>query len=426
MNYMSSKPVVLGLSVLSILLALVLIQASSTELQANSLDNPLSDYHDSRAFGGDPVDLATGLYYFNENDIVTFEQPPIKLTRTYRNRDQVSRAFGIGATHPYEIFLVGDGNRFTYVELILADGGRIRFERVSPGISYSDAIFEHTATPTEFYRARLAWDRGGWTIKLTNGASYSFLECNDTSVCSLVRYTDPQGKKIEIKRDTQGRAQAIILPSGNRITLDADSKGRIKSAEYWQFPIIQRCYYEYDMRGRLIRVRRHLAMVEQTEDIETSYAYDDLDQIQRVNWTDVSMVNDYDEGGHIIRQTISNGKIFKFRYVLDNQSRIIQTDVWEPDRTLRRVTFNAQGYTLTDAIGLLTERMISYRRESPGNRIVAVSIWCYTKKGLLQTEEQIHVGEDSDNIVERLKKRCTQKKPPHKFDLSDFAFDVHR
>ena len=46
------------------------------------------------------------------------------LSRVYRQSDSRSRSFGIGATHPYDIFLVGDLNPYTYQELILADGGK--------------------------------------------------------------------------------------------------------------------------------------------------------------------------------------------------------------------------------------------------------------------------------------------------------------
>jgi hypothetical protein len=34
---------------------------------------------------------------------------PITLTRTYRPNDSWSRPFGIGATHPYEMFIGGNG-----------------------------------------------------------------------------------------------------------------------------------------------------------------------------------------------------------------------------------------------------------------------------------------------------------------------------
>jgi hypothetical protein len=44
--------------------------------------------------------------------------------------------FGIGTTFQYDIFMVGDINPYDYQELILPDGGRVRFDRISPGTSW--------------------------------------------------------------------------------------------------------------------------------------------------------------------------------------------------------------------------------------------------------------------------------------------------
>ncbi len=60
------------------------------------------------------------------------------------------RAFGRGATHAYDIFLVGDNTPYTFMDLILVDGVRVHFTRTSPGVAFADAIFEHTASPTRF------------------------------------------------------------------------------------------------------------------------------------------------------------------------------------------------------------------------------------------------------------------------------------
>jgi len=56
---------------------------------------------------------------------------PIVLTRTYRQNDSGSRAFGIGSSHSYELFLVGDTNPYTFMDLILPDGERIHFVRTT-------------------------------------------------------------------------------------------------------------------------------------------------------------------------------------------------------------------------------------------------------------------------------------------------------
>src|SRR6266446_4670666 len=97
---------------------------------------------------GDPVDAGTGLFTLEKTDVALPGVMPITLRRSYRQKDNVSRAFGIGASHSYDCWLAGDANPWTYQDLILADGGRIHYTRLSSGTSYGDAVYEHTGTQT--------------------------------------------------------------------------------------------------------------------------------------------------------------------------------------------------------------------------------------------------------------------------------------
>ena len=114
------------------------------------------------AKGGDPVDLATGLFVMEKTDLAVDDIMPIAITRTYRQDDARSRAFGIGASHPYDMFLVGDTFPYTYTDLILADGSRHHFTRISPGTGFADAVYEHTETQSRFYKAQIGWNGTGW------------------------------------------------------------------------------------------------------------------------------------------------------------------------------------------------------------------------------------------------------------------------
>jgi len=40
----------------------------------------------------------------------------------------------------------------------LPGGGSIHYARISPGTGYADAVYETTASPTRFYKSRIAWD----------------------------------------------------------------------------------------------------------------------------------------------------------------------------------------------------------------------------------------------------------------------------
>jgi hypothetical protein len=59
-------------------------------------------------------------------------------------------------------------------KVILPDGGRLVFPLISAGTSYRDAVFEHTATPTRFFKARITWNEVGWDLRLKDGTVYTF------------------------------------------------------------------------------------------------------------------------------------------------------------------------------------------------------------------------------------------------------------
>src|SRR5437899_1396970 len=125
--------------------------------------------------GGDPVNLATGLFVLRKTDLsVPDGIMPVSLTRTYRPGDTRSRGFGIGASHSYDFFIVGDKVPYTYIDLILPDGGRIHYSLLSEATSFGDAVYEHTATQTRFYKTRISWNGGGWDLKFNDGTLYKF------------------------------------------------------------------------------------------------------------------------------------------------------------------------------------------------------------------------------------------------------------
>ena len=94
----------------------------------------------------DPVDLGTGLFVMEKTGLELQDVIPLALTRTYRPQDHDKRPFGIGTTHAYGIFL-WSADQWQEVDLVLPDGSRIHYPRISPGIWWQDAAFEHTTTP---------------------------------------------------------------------------------------------------------------------------------------------------------------------------------------------------------------------------------------------------------------------------------------
>jgi hypothetical protein len=79
-------------------------------------------------------------------------------------------------------------NPYTYQDLILPDGGRIHFPRVSSGTSWTDAVYQNTSSPGKFFGSVLKWDQStgyAWTLTLKDGTVYSFAdEAGSTSARS--------------------------------------------------------------------------------------------------------------------------------------------------------------------------------------------------------------------------------------------------
>jgi len=217
------------------------------------------------------VDLSTGLYGREDDDLVLNTAMPMVLRRTYNSGDAHVRRFGLDWSHSGEWWLYGDGNpRIPWADLILPSGTRIHFERISPGQTQEDAVLLHNSSPTEFNGALLSWTGALWEMRLRDGSAARFLDCNSgKEVCSLVERRDAQGHRIAYVRNADGTL------------LKMESDG-------------QSIAFDYDDRRRIVRVHDTLRR-------EVSYLYDDRDRLLRATWSD-GIVREYayDERGKLI------------------------------------------------------------------------------------------------------------------------------
>jgi YD repeat-containing protein len=182
---------------------------------------------------GDPVDTGTGLFVYSKTDFVIPDTLPIEFTRTYRQGDSVARPFGIGFSHSYEMFIVGATWPYTFIDLILPDGGRVHYDRVSPGTSYSDAVYEHTGSPSAFFKSRIRWV-GGWELKLTNGTTYNFPDGENQVVpqkAALIGVRDRNGNQLTLIRNVDGDLTRIATPNGRSLDFTYDTSHHITKAK---------------------------------------------------------------------------------------------------------------------------------------------------------------------------------------------------
>ena len=312
---------------------------------------------------GDPVDLSTGLFVFNKTDLILPDTIPLVLSRTYRPNDSATRPFGRGANHPYGMFL-WSARQYEQVDLVLPDGARIHYPRISSGTGYTDAVFEHTATPTVFYQSRIAWNGDGWNLTLRDGTVYIF---GENAPLQAIR--DRLGNQITLTRanGTSGNITRLRSPNGRWIAFTYDGSNRITQAKDNSGRTIG---YEYDSSGRLWKVTNPDGGV-------TEYSYDSDHRMLTIKDARgiTFLTNEYDSNGRVKKQTQADTTTYQFAYTVDSNDKITQTDVTDPRGAVRRVTFNAAGYPVTETYALDTdhEQTVTYERQAGTNKLLRVT-----------------------------------------------------
>jgi len=200
----------------------------------------------------DPFDVGTGVYYREYEDLFVKDTIPIDFVRSQMNMDPRSRSFGIGGMASYDMFIVGDVNKFSWVALVRANGEQERYERISPGTGFADAVFENKTSLNRFFGSRIAWKKfGGWSVGLSDGTEYTIQGCAPNSkpgLCAVTEIKNSQGDRLTIRRDRDGNILRIISPHGHTVSIEHDSEERITKATddvgHW-------VKYEYDEHGGL-------------------------------------------------------------------------------------------------------------------------------------------------------------------------------
>lgn len=330
----------------------------------------------------DPVDPATGLFVYENTDFILPDTIPIKFTRTYRQNDSTPRAFGIGATDSYDIFLTGTVFPYTYLDLVLPDGSRIHYPRISPGTSYTDAVYQHTASPTMFYGSTINWNStlSGWDLHLKDGELWHFPDSYQASRApqgGVISIQDRFGNTVTITRDRAGNVQQITSPNGrwlqfandttnNRVNQITDNTGRTVK-------------YTYDSSGRLSTVTDPNGNV-------TTYTYDSLNEMTSIKDGRgiVYLQNQFDGSGRVSLQTLANGGTYQFAYTTDSNGNITQTNVTDPNGNVHQIVFSAPpvfpdgfqsgGYPTSETLasGTSIQQTFTYSLTASGNFVSSV------------------------------------------------------
>jgi YD repeat-containing protein len=291
------------------------------------------------------VDLRYGLLLDQRTDFwIADKNIPLELTRVLRTQDSRSRAFGIGGNHNLNVFLVGDRWPFTWIDLVLENGGRSHFRRSNWGFGYWDARYTNRdMSGSKFAGSRIDWAWPGWTLK-GSGMTYEFPDPGGATRperAALIGIEAYNGARLALVRDAAGNLLRARLPDQYELAFTYDSQNRVtgiyeKSRGRFE--------YSYDTSG-------HLARVKDAGQRVTEYGYDEAGRMNRIvqDGKEVCTLR-YDGGDRVKSETLGRGRTYLFEYSLDNNGQISRVDITDQTGLVRRVRLSNAEYTLDESV----------------------------------------------------------------------------
>ena len=319
---------------------------------------------------GDPVDPSTGAFILEKTDLSLPDVMPLALTRTYNSMDNSPanvRPFGIGMTHNFGLFQ-WSGNDFVEGDLILPDGGRIHFTRISdPNGSWQSTVMENQSAPTAFYKSKLRFDGNAWEYKLNDGTVYIIGHS-----ASLQRIRDRHGNETRLTWSQTnifgagtGNLLRVTSPNGRWIAFTYDTHSPVNRITDITDNIGRNVHYTYDASG-------HLSTVTDPEGNVTTYTWDGNHRMISIKDARdiVYLTNRYDANGRVDKQTMADPTVvYTFAYTTDGSGNITQTEITNPRGYTKRLVYNADHYLTTqiEAVGQPEQRTTTIDRAANSN-----------------------------------------------------------
>ncbi|WP_238319568.1 DUF6531 domain-containing protein, partial [Xanthomonas maliensis] len=172
------------------------------------------------ATAGDPIDLRTGEFSYDETDVIVRGLVPISVARFYRPRDTMNREFGIGTAASFHYTLYSPTGDYNQLQLVLPGGVPIPFDRVSgSGLAgrwaqsgsvsgYAGATIEQ-GTPAGH----------GYLLSLRDGST---MYVNQYSPNRLEWTIDRFGNRVDYVYDA-GLMSRIVSANGRYLAITYDS-----------------------------------------------------------------------------------------------------------------------------------------------------------------------------------------------------------
>jgi YD repeat-containing protein len=290
---------------------------------AGPLDLPMENF---------TADLALGLFMQEKMDFYLDGDYPLAFRRMYRNADDQSRPFGIGANDSLDTFLVG--RMESYVDLVDEAGGRAHF------------VYANTVSGAEVYRSLggvykdARYERGVWRVTSKDGWTYLFPyrpKEPGTHVTVLTGMIDPKSEKFEMVRNNDGDLLSVTTPAGQWLHFKYDDKHRIRSITDSQGRTVG---YEYDAGGRLIHVSA-------SDGSSETYKYDDRNEMVSISDGEDSrpvLVNQYTSNSMLSKQMLADGRQLEYSYTFGTRNVIQRSLLKDPNGLFTFFDYGSNGY----------------------------------------------------------------------------------
>ncbi len=250
-------------------------------------------------FGFEPVNLNTGNFYMDQQDVSMDELGgEFTITRSYNSKAADKNSlFGRGWSFEYDQSLtqLEDGT----VLYLRGDGSVLFFDKNEDG-SYSAP----TGYPYELKAVSYEGtehDEIGWELKDADQSLWSF------DKYGMLRFvTDVDGFKTSMDYDEDYRLTSISTASGKVFKIKQTDQGYIGKIT---LPDGNKISYDYDKNGNLVSYTNADGGV-------SAYQYDKDSRM--ISWTDANgntvVQNKYDGENRVVEQTDANGNTAKLKY----------------------------------------------------------------------------------------------------------------
>lgn len=348
------------------------------------------------------IDISTGLYIREDDDLVVNTALPIVLRRTYLSGDHISRQYGVGATHPGEWWIYGDSDpRVLWGELIRPDGSRIHFRRISPGDTQKGAVLRYDGTPAEFDGALLSWNGSTWDMRFRDGSLAVFSDCHyKTDTCALLERRSSDGHRIAYVRNA-AKTLLRMESEGQSIAFEYDEHKRIVRA----FDTARRVVtYTYDPRGRLVRTAS-------SEGTLRHYGYDDRHQLVSVREPERIVQNWFDDSGRVVRQEVRHSDDDDDPYVatvrcLVENGTVVQTD-FDEGNGIERSRYNRDHHVVSEIFGADSAAPITFTYSRDDTNVVnGVTLSCLGVGGLVTRSLPLSAPQDDPIKAAHVRETC--------------------